>query len=147
VRRLLISVPWVPVIIAVVLIWGLAFWGRPDHIATLLDARPLISLFASQIDAQQIGDLGSDLIGGAVVAVAVLLAEVSINERVKQESEKREHRLREESERRSLQLTLGLHQDLSNLDLTALCSEVDPGSLAQPNAALTCPLSSCRGLL
>jgi hypothetical protein len=35
----------------------------------------------------------------------------------------------------------------SKRGVTALCSEVDPGSLAQPNAALTCPLSSWRGLL
>jgi hypothetical protein len=94
----------------VLLVVGLALWIAPDSIAQLVWNSPLGYIPYYEITADQTRELGNQLVGGAAVAFAVLIAEVFITRRIQQENER-------ENERRNLQLTLSATQNLSGADL------------------------------
>ena len=83
----------------VLLLVGLALWIAPDSIAHLVWNSPLGYIPYYEITAEQTRELGNQLVGGAAVAFAVLVAEVFITRRIQQENER-------ENERRNLQLAL-----------------------------------------
>jgi hypothetical protein len=72
--------------VAIVILLGVALWIAP-------------SVFGAAITAADVRDLGSQVLGGAVVGVAVLLAERMVNARIEEEREARERAFEEVRER------------------------------------------------
>jgi uncharacterized protein YjbI with pentapeptide repeats len=72
--------------VAIVVLLGIALWLG-------------LSVFGAAITAADVRDLGSQVLGGAVVGVAVLIAERMVNVRIEEEREAREQAIVEAQER------------------------------------------------
>lgn len=97
---------------AFVFVLGLCFWVAPSSVLGLV--LPLLeNVPHDRVESAQVRELGTALLGGAVVAFAVLVVQVHFD----QHMQRQERRRTEGSERLNLQLMLSLQRDLPNINL------------------------------
>ncbi|MEZ5081744.1 MAG: pentapeptide repeat-containing protein [Thermoleophilia bacterium] len=93
-----LAVTLVPLVLGLV-VPGLAFWWPSRR---RRDART---------------DLGLALVSGAIVAAAVLIVQLDFEQRISADQQRAERALRAQEARLQIQTTLGLHRDLTGIDL------------------------------
>ncbi len=89
---------------------GLFLWTAPSFASDLMLALRLDVVPHDDFLPDDVRQLGNQIMGGGIVAVAILIAEVFVNRRIQQGVEQRQ-------EQENLRNMLAFREDLSDIDL------------------------------